>query len=355
MELTKEILSTSAQYVFASVIPMPFLWIAKFAIVQRNLGEEQDDRLDDKNYLKNFLFHRDAQPYIFDNKLLYGFLRLLSKINIVVILFLPVYLHLYINTSPDAYLLRRVFEIFQGVFGFFNISVSLYSFAFIEDKKPRMIKSADAKEKYEAEYSEAKEMFLQVKNDESIPVRKKLHLLHSMEQNLGLLIDYHCRLAENTKQADSGELDRLFRCLQNVEQECITLNPKNMWEYDIRYYSQCLWVCSNITEREYHAARELYFTEVSQKKKEKYLYQMEEQVEIVGDDLYDAIVVGAKLSYASALQRENMEQAYALYIRLLDEIRPHFSKKDLAALDHNGKLYQELLEYRRKNIWIDMQ
>lgn len=345
MWLSKEMLSTSVQYLFTCLIPMLFVRNARFAIILRNLGEEQASRLDDKSFIKNDLLARDAQPYILDNMLLYSFLRLLSKINILVILFLPVYLHLYKNTSPDVYLLRRAFEIFQGIFCFFNISVSLFSFSFIEDEKPRMMKPADAKEEYEAEYSKAKEMFLQVKNDESIPVRKKLHLLHLMEQNLGLLIDYHCRLAENTKQVDSDELDRLYRCLQHVEQECIALRPKNMREYDIRYYSQCLWACTNIAEKEYRTARELYFAAVSQKQKKKFLYRMEDQVEVIGDELYDAILVGADLPYASVLRRENLEQAYALYIRLVDDMRSLLPKKHIDILDGNGKLYRELFEY----------
>lgn len=345
MWLSKEILGIFARYLFSCLIPMLFLYFAQFAIIQRNLGEEQASRLDDKSFINNDLLARDAQPYIVDNKLLYSFLRFLSKVYLLTLLLLPVYLHLYLSTSPDMYFLRRVLEVFIGVFGFFNLSVSFLSFAFIEDEKPRMMKPADAKEEYEAEYSKAKEMFLQVKNDESIPARKKLHLLHLMEQNLGLLIDYHCRLAENTKQVDSDELDRLYRCLQHVEQECIALRPKNMREYDIRYYSQCLWACTNIAEKEYRTARERYFAAVFQKQKKKFLYQMEDKVEAIGDELYDAILVGADLPYASVLRRENLEQAYALYIRLVDDMRSLLPKKHIDILDGNGKLYRELFEY----------
>ena len=223
MWLFKEILGVSIHYLLVCLIPMSFLHITKVAVVQRNLGEKQVDRLDDKSFLKNCILLQDAKPYIFDNRLLYHVLCLFSKVYTILVVFLPFYIVLYQYTSEDMYILRRTFEVFQGIYGFLSIDVAFLSFAFIEDKKPRMVKPILESQRYSTDYFDAKKSFLRIKNDLSVSKRKKAKLIYQMEQSVGLLVDYECRLMENTKQQDTEKIDQLFRYLLEIEQECILL------------------------------------------------------------------------------------------------------------------------------------
>ena len=106
-----------------------------------------------------------------------------------------------------------------------------------------------------------------------------------------------------------------------------------------------------MAELRYNENRKKFIQESSEKNKQEYLNQMEEHITVIGDDLYDAIVIGTKISYVSDLQRENMEHAYNIYAKLLKDAQPYLSRKSFSVFEHNRKLYQELLDYRREHLW----
>ena len=82
---------------------------------------------------------------------------------------------------------------------------------------------------------------------------------------------------------------------------------------------------------------------------------MTDEAFLVGDELCDSVVTATTVGYVSLPQRENMHAAYDLYVQMIEEVQDMFPqkeyRKDCKKLEHNRKLYEDLLEYREEHRW----
>lgn len=270
------------------------------------------------NFGEDYSFFRmkGTKCFIYDYRVCYRVLLLIR--NICRIFFAGHILYgLWLSRIyEDMYIFRRVMEIGQGVSGFIGMDAAFISFYIVDLESPREMKKEYDEEQYRKEYMRAKDAF----NKTNRPKRKRA-LLHRMEQSIALLIDYNTRMMENGRLERADELDQLFPQLERIEQQFLKLgNIKS--KYEIRWYTQCLWCCVTLPKLRFEEAKQYQCTDSS-----KCWDKMTNELTIVGEELYDSIITATSVGYVSLPQRENMYEAYHLYVQMMQELQELFPQE----------------------------
>lgn len=322
------------------LLPAFFLWFPKSMIVEQNLGKKPFERLEHRSLIRM----EGHRKFICDYKVCYQVIHIIRNICRMFLLGWMLNALVLSRIYEDTYLFRRIMEVGQGVAGFIAIDASFISDYIIDSKTHRKMKRKADEMKYQKDYARAKAAF-----EKTNRPNKKKRLLCQMEQNIALLVDYNARMIENGKLERADALDQLFPHLEFIEQQFMKLG-KIKSKYEIRWYTQCLWCCINLPKKRFEEAKLLKNTDEFQ-----CWDKMTDEAFLVGDELCDSVVTATTVGYVSLPQRENMYAAYDLYVQMIEEVQDMFPqkeyRKDCKKLEHNRKLYEDLLEYREEHRW----